>query len=59
MCASGVAPPYLADQLAAHGRPAHERGCGFLDGDAGLDLALHTAARTTLPVSGWDACLLI
>ncbi|GII91353.1 hypothetical protein Ssi02_15840 [Sinosporangium siamense] len=55
----GAHLPYLTDHVVAHSRPVHERGCGFLDGDAGLDLALHTAARTTPPVSGWDACLLI
>ncbi|MGH3997648.1 MAG: hypothetical protein ACRDTJ_09330 [Pseudonocardiaceae bacterium] len=29
------------------------------DGAAGLTLALHTATRTTPPISGWDSCLLI
>lgn len=32
---------------------------GFLEGDAGTALALHTAATGAAPTSGWDACLLI
>lgn len=35
-------------------------GCaGFLEGAAGVALALHTASSGTPPVSGWDSCLLI
>lgn len=35
-------------------------GCfGLLEGAAGVALALHTAASGSLPVSGWDSCLLI
>lgn len=31
----------------------------FLDGAAGIALALQVAASTTPPTSGWDSCLLI
>jgi hypothetical protein len=35
-------------------------GCfGFLEGAAGVALALHTASSGSPPVSGWDSCLLI
>lgn len=51
--------PHLAEHLlSAAGRP-HEYGHGLLNGEAGLALALHTAATNTAPASGWDACLLI
>ncbi|GAB3943614.1 lanthionine synthetase C family protein [Kribbella albertanoniae] len=49
---------HLAAQLIARGLPGHGDGQGFLEGDAGLALALHTASgRPT--ASGWDSCLLI
>jgi hypothetical protein len=51
--------PKLADLLGQHARPGTGEGTGFLEGDAGLALALHTAGHATPPVSGWDACLLI
>ncbi len=52
--------PHLTDLLVRHGRPGHADGTGLLEGDAGLALALHTAAHpATEPISGWDACLLI
>jgi len=31
----------------------------FLDGQAGIALALHTAGTNTAPLTGWDACLLL
>ncbi|MFA1550761.1 lanthionine synthetase C family protein [Actinomadura chokoriensis] len=48
-----------AEQLAAALlRPPG--GCfGFLEGAAGVALALHTASSGLPPVSGWDSCLLI
>lgn len=51
--------PVLADQLVHHAQPATDDGTGLLEGTAGIDLALLTAARFAAPVSGWDACLLI
>ncbi|RSN56606.1 lanthionine synthetase C family protein [Actinomadura sp. WAC 06369] len=39
-------------------QPPH--GCfGFLEGAAGVALALHSAASGSPPASGWDSCLLI
>jgi hypothetical protein len=55
----GARLPYLAEALSRHAEAAEHHHVGLLDGVAGLSLALHTAARTTPPVSGWDACLLI
>ncbi len=58
--AIGHALPHLTDLLSQHGRPGHGDGAGLLEGDAGLALALHTAAHpATAPICGWDACLLI
>ena len=51
--------PHLADQLTAQRRRDAGYGTGFLEGDAGLALTLHTAARLTPPATGWDACLLL
>jgi hypothetical protein len=51
--------PHLVDLLTRHGRPGQSDDAGFLEGDAGLALALHTAAYNVAPTSGWDACLLI
>ena len=51
--------PHLTGLLVQHGRPGTGEGAGLLEGDAGLALALHTAANTRPPVSGWDGCLLI
>lgn len=51
--------PRLAELLAQHADADHHGGTGFLDGSAGLALALHTAAHNAAPISGWDACLLI
>jgi hypothetical protein len=50
--------PYLVALLLRHAEPSAV-GTGFLEGDAGLALALHTAADPAPPISGWDACLLI
>jgi hypothetical protein len=54
--AIGANLPYIADQLT---RSVWGHGSGFLEGDAGVALARHTATRDMAPVSGWDACLLI
>lgn len=51
--------PQLADLVTRRARPGAGDGTGLLEGDAGLALALHTAARATPPASDWDACLLI
>jgi len=51
--------PHLADTLVRRAAPGTGDGPGFLDGDAGTALTLHTAAQGTAPTSGWDACLLI
>ncbi|HEY9473992.1 MAG TPA: lanthionine synthetase C family protein [Mycobacteriales bacterium] len=45
----------LLVQQSEHG----ETSTGFLEGDAGLALALYTVADTVPTISGWDACLLI
>jgi len=54
--------PHLADRLAHLAARPHQHGAGFLDGDAGILLALHTT-RLNLsdppPASGWDTCLLL
>jgi lantibiotic biosynthesis protein len=51
--------PRLAENLSRRARPGKASGPGFLDGAAGIALALHTAAHNVAPLSGWDACLLI
>jgi hypothetical protein len=51
--------PRIAGLLVPHARPGAGDGTGLLEGDAGLALALHTAASGTPPESGWDACLLL
>ncbi len=51
--------PHLAELLARHAEAAEHRHVGLLGGAAGLALVLHTAARTSPPISGWDSCLLI
>ncbi|HEU0088409.1 MAG TPA: lanthionine synthetase C family protein [Pseudonocardiaceae bacterium] len=51
--------PRLATLLTHHANAGHPDGTGFLDGTAGLALAVHTATHNTAPISGWDACLLI
>ena len=43
--------------LLTHLDTGHAPPPGFLEGAAGVALALH--ATTTSPLSGWDACLLI
>ncbi|MGH3972264.1 MAG: lanthionine synthetase C family protein [Pseudonocardiaceae bacterium] len=50
---------HLAELLTRHAEAAEHHDAGLLDGAAGLTLALHTATRTTPPISGWDSCLLI
>jgi hypothetical protein len=58
---AGLAPciPQLASCLAQQVRPGSAERTGFLDGTAGVALALHTAAQAAPPASGWDSCLLI
>ncbi|MGH3872680.1 MAG: lanthionine synthetase C family protein [Pseudonocardiaceae bacterium] len=50
--------PGLAAGLLTQLRCAPE-DTGFLDGHAGVALALHTAATGTAPLAHWDACLLL
>lgn len=47
--------PFLNDRLDREQADTE----GFLDGQAGVALAQVTAAQGLLPVTGWDACLLI
>ncbi|MBT8228018.1 MAG: lanthionine synthetase C family protein [Dactylosporangium sp.] len=49
--------PGLLDRLVNHRLPSAD--IGFLEGTAGLALALHTIAADAAPLSGWDACLLL
>ena len=54
--------PHLANRLIHLAGLPHQHGPGFLDGDAGTLLALHTTKPPIThqpPSSGWDACLLI
>lgn len=49
--------PDLAHRLVRYART--RTGPGLLEGDAGLALALRTAASNRAPATGWDACLLL
>lgn len=49
--------PHLLNALLDHQAPVDDPG--LLTGDAGLALALHTAAANAAPASAWDACLLL
>jgi hypothetical protein len=51
--------PHLIELFIQHTNTAPSHNTGLLEGNAGLALALHTAARTELPISGWDTCLMI
>jgi hypothetical protein len=51
--------PHLVSQLTQHAYTSPPNGAGLLEGDAGLALALLTAASGTPPASRWDACLLL
>jgi lantibiotic biosynthesis protein len=53
-----VLPP-LSRALVRHALPASPAGPGLLEGEAGVALAITTAAQDAAPTSGWDACLLI
>ncbi|MFE9687156.1 lanthionine synthetase C family protein [Streptomyces sp. NPDC006285] len=53
-----ICPPGT-DPAAAAPTVATEAGPGFLDGAAGIALALLASATTTPPRTAWDACLLI
>ncbi len=59
--AAGLAErlPGLAARLGHRAGQELATNRGFLEGTAGTALALHTAARDSAPISGWDACLLI
>ncbi|MGH3834412.1 MAG: lanthionine synthetase C family protein [Pseudonocardiaceae bacterium] len=50
--------PRLAARLLTQHRCAPE-DTEFLDGHAGVALALHTAGTGTAPLAHWDACLLL
>jgi hypothetical protein len=50
--------PALAAGLAGYAHPDPAAGPGYLDGNSGIALALHTAAYGTVG-SDWDAALLI
>jgi lantibiotic biosynthesis protein len=56
--ALGQLLPVLAAGLAGYARPDPAAGPGFLDGNSGIALALHTAAHGIVG-SDWDAALLI
>lgn len=51
--------PRLVDTLLHRLDTAPPATAEFLDGSAGVALALHTAATDTAPRSGWDRCLLL
>jgi len=54
--------PEAADRLRRLASRPHSHGPGFLEGDAGTLLALHTSTLDLTdprPASGWDACLLL
>ena len=50
--------PRLATRLLTQFRAVPEDS-EFLDGHAGIALALHTAGTDTTPLTHWDACLLL
>ncbi|WP_406336776.1 hypothetical protein [Streptomyces sp. NBC_00203] len=54
-----AAPDLLRTLLNSHAIPRRAEGNGFLEGDAGLALALHSIATDNAPRSGWDASLLL
>ncbi len=51
--------PHLSEQLIQRTSTIPSQSTGLLEGNAGLALALHTAARIAPPISGWDTCLMI
>ncbi|MEB8339773.1 lanthionine synthetase C family protein [Streptomyces endophyticus] len=54
-----AAPESLRTLLATHAMPQRAEGPGFLEGDAGLALVLHSVTDDKDPLSAWDACLLL
>lgn len=54
----GTHLPRLAEALTRHAM-GEDDNLGFLDGAAGVALALHSVATAGSPISGWDSCLLI
>ncbi|QNP74965.1 lanthionine synthetase [Streptomyces roseirectus] len=55
VCPAGTDPANFASALLH----APDAGPGFLNGAAGIALALHSPATAQTPRSAWDACLLI
>lgn len=51
--------PHLTERLIQQASAVPGHRPGLLEGNAGLALALRTAARTGPPISGWDTCLMI
>jgi lantibiotic modifying enzyme len=51
--------PRLVDALLHRLDSAPPASAEFLDGNAGVALALHTALTGAAPLSGWDTCLLL
>jgi hypothetical protein len=51
--------PRLVDTLLHRMDTTPFTSAEFLDGEAGVALALHTAATGTAPVGGWDSCLML
>jgi lantibiotic biosynthesis protein len=51
--------PRLVDTLLHHLANTPLATAELLDGNAGVALALHTAATNTAPQGGWDNCLLL
>ncbi|MBB5933116.1 hypothetical protein FHS42_000134 [Streptomyces zagrosensis] len=54
-CPPGTVPEETAGAVIKD----EEAGPGFLNGAAGMALALLAPATTAPPQSGWDTCLLI
>ncbi len=64
MAADAHTPDIAAELPRLSARLLTHLGCSpedieFLDGHAGIALALHTAGTNTAPLTGWDACLLL
>jgi hypothetical protein len=51
--------PRLVDTLLHRLDSTPSATAEFLDGTAGVALALHTATTDTAPLGGWDSCLLL
>ncbi|MFF7192844.1 lanthionine synthetase C family protein [Streptomyces sp. NPDC008079] len=55
VCSPGIDPATAAAALVQD----EKAGPGFLDGAAGIALALLSSATTSPPLSAWDSCLLL